>query len=311
MRTAFIFRMVLVCCAAVSAALSQSAAAQGPSVSAVGSKPPQARALNERARRFAALPDWSGIWETRLSAAMSSGEIDKLIARAAQNPNRPEFNFARPGILQPFEVEFFRLVQLLQKPPYNPEWEGHYHSQVASLNEPRAPMANDAAVKACTWGFPLLMESPTDGVFQLFVTPEETLFLFANGEVRHIYTDGRPHPNKEDLWPTPMGNSIGRWEGHTLVVETIARTAGPLIADSRFVSPDFSDQARFTERLRKLGRDAMQDDLTIEDPARLAHPWHLTLHYRRVTNMDRLIATNCTDNDRNPVVNGQLTIAPR
>ncbi len=310
MRTALTFRVVLICLT-VLAALPQFAAARDSAVSAVESKPTQARASNERARRFAALPNWTGIWETGLSAAMASGEIDKLIADEAQNPHRPEFNFARPGILQPFEVEFFRLVQLLQKPPYNPEWEAHYRDQAARLNERSAsPVSNDA-VKACTWGFPLLMESPTDGVFQLFVTPEETLFLFANGEVRHIYTDGRPHPNKEDLWPTPTGNSIGRWEGHTLVVDTIARTAGPLIADSRFISPDFSDQARFTERLRKLGHDAMQDDLTIEDPARLAHPWHLTLHYRRVTNMDRLIATNCTDNDRNPMINGQLTIAPR
>jgi len=287
------------------------AAAQGQGVTRSEPQASHARAVDERARRFAALPNWTGIWETRLSAAMASGEIKTIIAQDAHNPNRPEFNFAPPGILHPFEMEFFRLVQLLQKPPYNPQWEANYRSQVARLTQTPASTSDGNAVKACTWGFPLLMESPTDGVFQLFVTPEETLFLFANGEVRHIYTDGRPHPRKEDLWPTSQGNSIGRWEGHTLVIETIARTPGPVIPDPRFISPDFSDQARFIERLRKVDRNALQDELTIEDPARLAHPWRVTLHYRRVTDMDRLIATNCTENDRNPVVDGQLTIAPR
>ncbi len=59
------------------------------------------------------------------------------------------------------------------------------------------------------------------GIFQVAVTPEETLFLFEYGEVRHIYTDGRSHPGKDDLWPTPMGDSIGRWQGETLVIDTL------------------------------------------------------------------------------------------
>jgi hypothetical protein len=265
--------------------------------------------MTERTRQFAALPNWAGIWETELSAA-SDSELHKLIDREARKPDRPEFNFAPEGTLQPFEVEVFRLVQLLQKPPYNPEWEVRFRSQVAELKQTPAAAVEAGTVKACAWGFPLLMETPADAGFQIFVTPEETLLLFADGEVRHVYTDGRPHPKKEDLWPTPMGDSIGRWEGRTLVMDTIERTAGPLVPIPHFVSPDFSEQARFIERLRKVGRDTLEDDLTIEDPARLAHPWHVSLRFRRVTTLDRLIATNCTENDRNPVVNGQVTIAP-
>jgi hypothetical protein len=264
-----------------------------------------------RTQRFAALPDWTGIWETELSAAMASDEIGQLIARESKTPNRPEFYFAPAGTLQPFEVEFFRLMQLLQKPPYNVEWDSKYQAQVAELKSTPASAVVPGSVKACAWGFPTVMESPTDGIFEPLITPEETLLLFADAEVRHIYTDGRRHPKKEDLWPTEMGDSIGRWEGGVLVVDTIERKEGPLVPLPHFISPNFSEHAHFVERLRKDGPDSLRDDLTIEDPERLAHPWSLSLRFRRVTNMERLIATNCTENDRNAVVNGQVTITPR
>ena len=46
--------------------------------------------------------------------------------------------------------------------------------------------------------------------------------IVAGREIRHIYTDGRPHPSADEIWPTPWGDSIGHWEGETLVVDTIA-----------------------------------------------------------------------------------------
>ncbi len=161
-------------------------------------------------------------------------------------------------------------------------------------------------------GFPVVMDSPTpDGMFQALVTPEETLLLFRDGDVRHIYTDGRAHPQPQDLWPTDMGDSIGRWEGNTLVIDTIERKAGPLLpVNVSGVSADLSEQAHFTERLRMLDRNTMQDDLTIDDPLRFSHPWQVSLRYRRVVNVDRMIASNCTENDRNPIVDGKVTIAP-
>jgi hypothetical protein len=108
-----------------------------------------------------------------------------------------------------------------------------------------------------------------------------------------------------------MGDSIGHWEGGTLVIETIERTAGPFVPIPHFVSPDLSEQARFIERIRMVDPNTLQDAVTIQDSTRLARPWTVTLRYRRVANMDRLIATNCTENDRNTVVNGKVTIAPR
>jgi hypothetical protein len=263
----------------------------------------------ERVRQFAALPDWTGVWETELSAQLNAGELDKAMSEAVQHPQRLTTVLAPRGVLHPAEIVFFSRMQLIAEPPYNPEWHGRYERLSQKIRATPASAVNVGSVMACAWEFPLVMENPTDGVFQVFVTPEETLLLFADGQVRHIYTD-RPHPQPADLWPTDLGNSVGRWEHDTLVIDTIDRKAGPFIRIPHFLSPDLSEPAHFTERLRRVGPDALEDDLTIDDPARLTGPWNVTLRFRRVKDMDRLIPTDCTENDRYRVVKGKMTITP-
>jgi hypothetical protein len=260
-----------------------------------------------RVQRFSALPNWTGIWETEISAQMENGELDKAMAEAMRHPDRVTAVLAPKGVLLPAEVEFFSREQLIKKPPYNSEWDHRYERLKRKVMATPAAAVKAGSVKACRWEYPLIMESPTDGVFEVFVTPEETLLLFADGQARHIYTD-RPHPAPENLWPTDLGDSVGRWEGDTLVIDTVERKAGPFIRVPHFLSPDLSAGAHFTERLRMVSPDAMEDQMTIEDSARLAHPWTVTLRFRRVKNLDRLIATDCTENDRFSVTNGKETI---
>ena len=149
--------------------------------------------------------------------------------------------------------------------------------------------------------FQLLLRRQIAGKLQ-----SQALFVFEDGAVRHVYTDGRPHPPNDELWPTSQGDSIGHWEGETLVVDTVAREAGPVMVGPAAI---LSERAQFTERVRRIGKNVLEDQMTIEDPLRFSAPWHLRLLYGRVTEMNRMVAWNC-DNDRNPVVNGKLTIAP-
>ncbi len=253
----------------------------------------------ERARAFAALPNWTGLWETDTSSALISGEIEQAAAnRSADQSGTP----TSAG-----EAEFLSRTELFGKPPYNPEWERRSRSQ-GQRHEGGAP----PPFKVCDeGGFPAVMDNPTpDGMFEAVVTPEETLFLFPDGEVRRVYTDGRSHPKDEDLWPTAMGDSIGHWENATLVIDTIARKAGPIAAIPLPGIADLSGEAHFTERVRMIDANNLQDDLTIDDPKRFEHPWNLSFHYRRIEGLDRMIGVNCTDNERNPIVDGKLTIAP-
>jgi hypothetical protein len=222
----------------------------------------------DRVASFAKLPNWNGFW----------------IAQSWDNVGLS--GHAPPGAAPPAAA--LRGGQV----PYTAE----YAAKVAEARQNAT-----GAAKECGFPFPFVMENPW--VFQFLLTPEETVMIWGGREIRHVYTDGRGHPPAELLWPTPWGDSVGHWEGQTLVVDTVA------VQQSRF-PPMLSDQAHFTERLRMVSEDRFEDELTIEDPAALTQPWKITIPYERVTDLDRMVHGLCDENDRNPVVDGKLTVAP-
>jgi len=141
-------------------------------------------------------------------------------------------------------------------------------------------------------------------IMQLAQYPYE--FLFTPGRVtinqeawmqtRTVWTDGRGHPGDPD--PTFMGHSIGRWEGDTLVIETVAILDDLEFAAGALHSPDF----KVTERigLSEEDPDVLVNRVVMEDSSALAEPFELTVTYRR----DRegtLLEFQCSENDRNPV----------
>jgi hypothetical protein len=231
-----------------------------------------------RVQAFAKLPNWNGIW---LSAAWPldiSGRV--------------------PG----GEAKLREGLQLILQPPYNAEWMAKYQE---GIKDTAAMTARSATYSGCRRSFPSLLEGPW--MFQLMVLPEETLFLFENGQVRHIYTDGRQHPARDDLWPTILGDSIGHWEGGALRIDTVARNPAEPLTVRAWVSL-LSEQAHFTERVRLVDPDTLEDQLIIEDPVAFASPWTITLRFTRERSMSRFIEYNCVENDRNPVVDGKIII---
>jgi len=243
-------------------------------------KPPEAAesARVARVAKFAQMPNWSGLW---ISSA---------------------WNLDISGRTPGGEEELRAKLQLIRPPPYNAQWAANYQM---ALQEKTALATRAATFKVCTRSFPALMEAAWQ--FEIATLPEETLLVFENGQVRHIYTDGRRHPAGDNLWPTFLGDSIGTWQGQTLVVDTVARSAAEPIAPRAWVAM-LSEDAHFTERIRRLDVDTLEDELRIEDPAALASPWSITLRFHRVTQMDRMIPTDCSENDRNPVVDGKMVI---
>ena len=228
-----------------------------------------------------------GLWETETAAALLAGELS-----------------ASPlGV----EAEMVKRVKLWGKPPYNAEWQQKSQRAAASASPPDSSRLRTSCEMA---DFPEVMEVPGDGMFELLVTPGETLLLTLYGTARHIYTDGRGHPPTEDFWPTSMGDSIGHWQGAILLIDTIARKAGPVTPIPLPGIADLSGRARFTEALRLLDANTLQDDLTIDDPKRFTHPWQISIRYRRVTDVDRMIPIDCSEHERNVMVNGHATIAP-
>jgi hypothetical protein len=239
----------------------------------------QAAPNSERVRAFARLPNWAGIWQSTAWLVDESG--------------RP------PGGSAQVRAD----AQLLRTPPYKDEWAVNYE---AGMKDTAALAARTAVFKTCLRSFPGLMEGPR--TFQVAILPEETLLVFESGQVRHVYTDRRAHPAADELWETSLGDSVGHWERDVLVIDTIARLSSEPMAPFAWVSL-LSKEAHFTERLRLVDDDTLENQLTIDDPVALAKPWSMTLRYKRLRNMRRMIPYDCDENDRNPVIDGKIGVA--
>jgi hypothetical protein len=239
-----------------------------------------------RIEAFAKLPDWSGLWE-------------------------PE-TFVGEGIGQDLSAQGLKAGAAVSsvKIPFNAEWQAKFDAArkeqqariAADPEHPPAPPYNNCGSPPYIFN---RMTSPA--VFEWRITPEETTIVDTINGIRHIYTDGRSHPPKDELWPTSMGDSVGHWEGDTLVVDTVAVKPEILPAGSTPIK--MSDQLHFVERMRMVSHDELQDEFTMEDPVALAKPYKVTLSYARVTDTNRMIdETECSSTtDRNPIVNGRFT----
>jgi len=105
--------------------------------------------------------------------------------------------------------------------------------------------------------------------FELRQFPDEVLLLFDRDHlVRRIYMDGRGHPDSQlSTW---MGHSIGKYDGDTLVVETVGLNDKTRV--DRAGHPH-SDALRFVERIRRLSPNSLQYEVTIDDPKTYKKPW--------------------------------------
>lgn len=102
---------------------------------------------------------------------------------------------------------------------------------------------------------------------QIVETPKLVVILYEAGEFfRVIPTDGTTHP--KDLDPTWMGNSVGHWEGDTLVVDVIGVNDKVSVSDYRHTTAYHA-----IERFRRTDYDTLQYSATIEDPNVFAKPW--------------------------------------
>ena len=254
-------------------------------------------ALAARAQA-AKLPDWSGQWEFVGATPSPSGGMNQSLEDV--------------------------LAKLQWGAPNRPELQGIVNQEMQNGRKIREMIAHGInpvpGFRICAFGFPLLMlESPL--MFEALPTPKETVIVYSGREIRHIYTDGRPHTPPDDLWPTFWGDSIGHWEGQTLVIDTtavispFAENAIPVFAfggeyNAAELITVLTPKAHYVERLRMLDRDHLEDRLTVTDPDVLTAPWNVLRIFSRVTHINRMVHEDCEGEDRNPVVDGKNTLTP-
>ncbi len=113
-----------------------------------------------------------------------------------------------------------------------------------------------------------------------------------NMEFRQIFTDGRKLP--DDPQPSWYGYSTGRWEGDTLMIETIGFRDG-LWAD--FYGSPLTDQAKMTERIRRPNYGTLEVQVTIDDPKAYTRPWTVNVNQHIALDTD-LLEYACLENEK-------------
>src|SRR5688500_4704360 len=86
---------------------------------------------------------------------------------------------------------------------------------------------------------------------------------------RAVYMDGRVHPTGDDLRPTYLGHSIGKWEGDTLVIDTVGFNEKQWLAGSY----PHTEQLHLTERIQRPNLRTLVYEATIDDPGAYTQPW--------------------------------------
>jgi len=168
-----------------------------------------------------------------------------------------------------------------------------YQSWAAELVEKRrTQFGKDDPVGSCrpAGAIRLLTFPPPRKIVQL---PGLVLILSERDVTyRQIFTDGRPLPQDPD--PSWNGFSTAKWEGDTLVAQTIGLRDGEWL--DRKGSP-LTDTAKITERFRRVSYGSLEIELTIDDPKAYTHPWTVKLNQLIVLNTE-LLEYYCLDNER-------------
>jgi len=169
-----------------------------------------------------------------------------------------------------------------------PDLSGIWMQDRGSWVIDRLPFTPAGAAKHASKQTPNAVEACTVHYFGQIITgplPVEILqsanrvtLLYENDhEVRRVFMDGRGHP--KDLDPTTMGHSTGRWDGATLVIDTIGLREGWF----RPEGVPYTGKAHVIERLTlNKGGDTIHVALTLDDPEYYAKPVEVTREFKRM-----------------------------
>ncbi len=180
----------------------------------------------------------------------------------------------------------------IERPPLTPAYAAKL-ARTRALSDQGTPEA-DSLSRCIAYGMPRFMTFP----FELNQGPGEIVMVSGGlTDVRRIYTDGRGHST--DFEPSYNGDSVGHWEGSSLLVETNNLVAGTM---EQYGTP-YSDQLTIMERFRRTGPNSLEVTFTLTDSKALTRPWVWTRKYALMAVGSRLEEDRCTNN-RNLGVDG-------
>jgi hypothetical protein len=140
-------------------------------------------------------------------------------------------------------------------------------------------------------GVPAFLLLPATPVYFLQTPKEVVMIWMQDHQVRHVYLDV---PHSAAVKPTWFGESVGHYEGDTLVVDTIGLSDRTLV--DNYLTPH-TDALHVVERFHMInGGKALEVNVHVEDPGAFTTPWNAIQRYRRVET-GPMIEIACPENN--------------
>lgn len=179
------------------------------------------------------------------------------------------------------------------KIPYQ-AWAAEKRKPIYQIHGDPTPEYVDPNAQCWPQGVPRHMNNRE---FEIFQPPGHVvIFNMAHHSYRVIPVDGSPHiPENVKLW---LGDSRGRWEGNTLVVD-VTNNNDQTWFD--VMASFHSDAMRVTERITPVGPDRIEYRAVITDPKVYTRPWTFAIYFNRAKDYgSELYEEACVEvNDRN------------
>jgi len=166
-----------------------------------------------------------------------------------------------------FVDEYRRNILPNEDPPFQPWAEAKFKELQIARAHSDPDKGVDPSERCLPPGIPRTMLQPLP--WEIVQARDRVIMIFEyQSLIRQIFTDGRGHP--QDLEPTYMGNAIGKFEGNTLVIDTVG------FNDKTWLDPlglPHSDALHVIERLRRVDHDTLVDQYAIDDPKAYTKIW--------------------------------------
>lgn len=142
---------------------------------------------------------------------------------------------------------------------------------------------------------------------QILQRPGKVVFMYEYlHDQRIVPTTPRQHLDGIDLW---LGDSVGSWDGDTLVVDVTNLKEQSWLDSARHTH---SDALHVVERYTRIGPDTIRYEATIEDPKTYSRPWKIAMPLHRITEPGfELREQECTEGDNGRAIHPPYRPAPK
>lgn len=150
----------------------------------------------------------------------------------------------------------------------------------------------DYSAHCLPWGYTRAWQTEYPG--EILQNPDRLAILWESNNIFHVvFTDGRDHP--KDLEPSWMGHSVGKYEGDTLVIDSVGFNGKTWLDTAEHPS---SDALHVIERIHYLDPQHLSYQVTWDDPKTYTKPVNNTRIFTRMKPGQELMEYWCMENNK-------------